>query len=53
MKKTLKEIVVGLEGNRLCNCDLDKWEPEKETGHTLECRIYLLAVEEFRKQKKF
>ena len=23
-----------------CNCDLDKWEPEKDTGHSIVCRIH-------------
>lgn len=22
-----------------CNCDLDNWEPERDTGHSWVCRI--------------
>ncbi len=23
-----------------CNCDLDNWEPERDTGHSHVCRIH-------------
>lgn len=23
-----------------CNCDLDNWEPERNTGHSWVCRIH-------------
>lgn len=23
-----------------CNCDLDRWEPERDTGHSHVCRIH-------------
>lgn len=27
-----------------CNCDLDRWEPERSTGHSRVCRIHKAAV---------
>lgn len=24
----------------MCNCDLDKWEPERDTWHSQVCRIH-------------
>jgi len=27
-----------------CNCDLDNWEPERETGHSWVCRIHKAAM---------
>lgn len=27
-----------------CNCDLDNWEPERDTGHSCVCRIHKTAV---------
>lgn len=23
-----------------CNCDLDNWQPERDTGHSCVCRIH-------------
>ena len=42
--KTLKEHVTDIkaEGTR-CNCDLDNWEPEPDTGHSWVCRIHRIA----------
>lgn len=39
----LKEIVQKLEATMQCNCDLDNWQPEKETGHSWVCRIHKAA----------
>lgn len=36
---TLKERVEDTEAKLQCNCDLDNWEPEKDTGHSWVCRI--------------
>ena len=44
MKATVKE----LESRLQCNCDLDKWEPERSTGHSFVCRIHKIAVEKLR-----
>lgn len=33
MAKAFKKIMQ-------CNCDLDNWEPEQSTGHSLVCRIH-------------
>ncbi len=40
----LKQIAakLRLDGMR-CNCDLDNWEPEKDTGHSCVCRIHKKA----------
>jgi hypothetical protein len=27
-----------------CNCDLDNWQPEQETGHSWVCRIHKMAL---------
>lgn len=41
----IKQIVNLLEnGGMACNCDLDKWQPMQDTGHTWVCRIYKTAV---------
>ena len=40
----LRAIAKRLEGRVPCGCDFDKWEPERSTGHTLECRIHMLAI---------
>ena len=34
-----------MEGLGLCTCDLDKFEPERNTWHTLECKCHKIAVE--------
>jgi len=26
-----------------CNCDLDNWQPETDTGHSWVCRIHKVA----------
>jgi hypothetical protein len=43
-KSTLKEIARELEKTMQCNCDLDRWEPERTTGHESGCRIHKAAV---------
>jgi len=43
--KTLRE-----EGMR-CNCDLDRWEPEPNTGHSWVCRIHKEVVRGIRDGK--
>jgi len=44
MKKTLTEIVSEVEQELHCNCDLDRWEPERSTGHSWVCRIHEVAT---------
>ena len=39
----LKGIVAELSKTMQCNCDLDKWEPERSTGHSWVCRIHKRA----------
>jgi hypothetical protein len=40
---SLKTVVQELEARLNCNCDLDKWEPERDTGHSHVCRIHKLT----------
>jgi len=43
-KKDLRAIVKDLKGDGMqCNCDLDRWEPEIDTGHSWVCRIHKQA----------
>ncbi len=44
MPTELDEIVTFLEPRLHCNCDLDRWEPEANTGHSLVCRIHNAAT---------
>ena len=43
----LKEIVARIAPRMQCNCDLDNWEPEPETGHSWVCRIHKQAKNEY------
>jgi hypothetical protein len=45
--KTIQEIVKELEATIQCSCDLDNWQPEKETGHSWVCRIHNLACDRY------
>ena len=40
---SLLGIVAELEKTMQCNCDLDNWEPERDTGHSWVCRIHKAA----------
>jgi len=40
---SLLGIVAELEKAMGCNCDLDNWEPERDTGHAWVCRIHKTA----------
>lgn len=41
----LKEYIKILEKKYKCNCDLDNWEPEKSTDHSIVCRIHRMAID--------
>lgn len=41
---TPKTIAKELAKTMQCNCDLDKWAPEKDTGHSWVCRIHNAAM---------
>ena len=43
MTKDIQEIVKELKKTMQCNCDLDNWEPERDTGHSWVCRIHKAA----------
>ena len=44
MTKTLKDHVADLVADGVrCNCDLDNWEPERDSGHSWVCRIHKAA----------
>ena len=32
--ETLKDVVDRLKKKMQCNCDLDRWEPDPDTGHS-------------------
>ncbi len=52
-KKTLQEHVADLVAARMrCNCDLDNWEPTRETGHSHVCHIHKSAHARFRAQSR-
>ncbi len=40
---TLRERVEHFSRKLQCNCDLDNWQPEPETGHSWVCRIHIAA----------
>ena len=41
-----KDIVKELEAAGMqCTCDLDRWQPEPETGHSWVCGIHIAATE--------
>jgi hypothetical protein len=43
-EETLKSLVAEIEVEMKCNCDLDNWEPERATGHSVVCRIHREAI---------
>jgi hypothetical protein len=47
--KELMDIVKEKEKTMQCCCDLDRWEPEKDTGHSWVCPVHKAAIEEFKK----
>ena len=38
-KETIDEAVERLRKELRCNCDLDSWVPQPDTGHSVVCRI--------------
>lgn len=41
---SLLDIVKKLKSQGMqCNCDLDNWSPERDTGHSWVCRIHKAA----------
>ena len=46
----LKEIVEDVETRLHCNCDLDNWQPQTDTGHSRVCRIDNAARERYRSE---
>jgi hypothetical protein len=52
MKDELKAIVRDIELARMqCNCDLDNWQPEKDTDHSWVCRIHKAAKAELQRRR--
>ncbi len=43
MTDRLRERVKVFEQQFQCNCDLDNWESERDTGHSWVCRIHKKA----------
>ncbi len=50
--KTLREFVNDCKKEMQCNCDLDNWQPEADTGHSWVCRIHKGAKHRFSQQKE-
>lgn len=49
----LREIVRELRDQRMqCNCDLDNWEPEPNTGHSWVCRIHKAAILKLNEERR-
>lgn len=40
----LKSVASELSKSMACNCDLDNWQPEPQTGHSWVCRIHKAAM---------
>jgi hypothetical protein len=40
MNTDLHETAKTLRETMRCNCDLDNWQPEQDTGHSWVCRIH-------------
>ena len=43
--RKMLEKVKELEKTMPCTCDLDRWEPEKSTGHSCVCGIHKAALD--------
>jgi len=48
----LEKLVAECEKTMQCNCDLDKWEPERDTGHSWVCRIHKRAKSLYEQSKR-
>ncbi len=46
-RETMKPIVDEVAKEHRCNCDLDNWQPEEQTGHSWVCRIHKIAMNRF------
>jgi hypothetical protein len=44
METTPLERAQELAKTMQCNCDLDNWQPELNTGHSWVCRIHKAAM---------
>ena len=49
--QTLRQVAARLRETMQCNCDLDKWQPQRSTGHSMVCRIHRAAVAEHERVK--
>jgi hypothetical protein len=47
----MRRIAQKLAGEMQCNCDLDNWKPEPNTGHSHVCRIHKATIAEAQKQR--
>ena len=46
--KAIKEIVKQVKDEGMsCNCDLDAWQPEAESGHSWVCNIHKESLHRF------
>jgi hypothetical protein len=51
MTDRLNEIVKEIAENTQCNCDLDNWQPERNTGHSWVCTIHKKAISRYQTEK--
>lgn len=49
---TIRDIAVEFERTMQCNCDLDNWQPEADTGHSWVCRIHKAAKDKYRELRQ-
>lgn len=46
----MRERAKELRKTMRCNCDLDRWEPERSTGHSWVCRIHKAVIAKLKGQ---
>lgn len=51
--RTITEIVNVIEKDLQCRCDLDKWQPNNDTGHSWVCPIDQAARDQQRRDLRF
>lgn len=49
----MQAIISEIAKTTQCTCDLDRWEPERSTGHSWVCNIHKLAISTAERKKRF
>jgi hypothetical protein len=52
METELKLAARLLEVEMQCTCDLDRWEPDRRTGHSSVCQIHKAAIAAWNTRKE-